>query len=193
MRYIHVCLTLFLFLSSTFAINANAAIFTGDFRTESDVPPISSSGPLVYENLGAYVGVGKELDDSHFVENPSNWLGGVVHMDLDSMTNILTLTSQDNYNFLTFVASITNMNFDSAESITGISLIGGEITSPDFIPVVSYTSNSVLINYDQRYFDFTGGTATFQITTSPVPLPAAAWLFGSALLGLAGIARRKKA
>jgi len=26
----------------------------------------------------------------------------------------------------------------------------------------------------------------------PIPLPAAAWLFGSALLGLAGVARRKK-
>ena len=30
-------------------------------------------------------------------------------------------------------------------------------------------------------------------TTSVVPLPAAAWLFGSAILGLLGVARRKKA
>jgi hypothetical protein len=30
-------------------------------------------------------------------------------------------------------------------------------------------------------------------TPSAVPLPAAVWLFGSGLLGLAGIARRKKA
>lgn len=29
-------------------------------------------------------------------------------------------------------------------------------------------------------------------TVSPVPVPAAAWLFGSALLGLAGMARRRK-
>ena len=28
---------------------------------------------------------------------------------------------------------------------------------------------------------------------SSVPVPAAVWLFGSALLGLAGVARRKKA
>ncbi len=32
-----------------------------------------------------------------------------------------------------------------------------------------------------------------QLNTSPVPLPAAAWLFGSGLLGLMGVARRKKA
>jgi len=30
------------------------------------------------------------------------------------------------------------------------------------------------------------------ITTSVVPVPAAAWLFGSGLLGLVGVARRKK-
>ena len=30
------------------------------------------------------------------------------------------------------------------------------------------------------------------IYPDPIPLPAAAWLFGSALLGLAGVARRKK-
>lgn len=45
-----------------------------------------------------------------------------------------------------------------------------------------------------------GGAATLTIDvgavpvqTPPVPLPAAAWLFGSALLGLVGVARRKRA
>lgn len=33
----------------------------------------------------------------------------------------------------------------------------------------------------------------FEFTASPVPLPAAAWLFGSGLLGLVGVARRKRA
>jgi hypothetical protein len=30
------------------------------------------------------------------------------------------------------------------------------------------------------------------IQTSAVPLPAAAWLFGAGLIGLAGVARRRK-
>jgi hypothetical protein len=41
-------------------------------------------------------------------------------------------------------------------------------------------------------FDITSVTITSYVT-SAVPVPAAVWLFGSGLLGLAGVARRKKA
>ena len=41
------------------------------------------------------------------------------------------------------------------------------------------TDAALLLNYD--------------FITTPVPVPAAAWLFGSGLLGLIGFARRKKA
>jgi len=36
------------------------------------------------------------------------------------------------------------------------------------------------------------GSPTFSPTLTAVPVPAAAWLFGSGLLGLAGTARRRK-
>lgn len=35
-------------------------------------------------------------------------------------------------------------------------------------------------------------TGSWLVTASPVPVPAAVWLFGSGLIGLAGFARRKK-
>ena len=38
-----------------------------------------------------------------------------------------------------------------------------------------------------------GYNANFNFTTSAVPVPAAVWLFGSGLIGLVGVARRKKA
>ena len=40
---------------------------------------------------------------------------------------------------------------------------------------------------------FPGFSANFNLTTSAVPVPAAVWLFGSGLLGLVGVARRKAA
>ena len=39
---------------------------------------------------------------------------------------------------------------------------------------------------------FEGSTIKFDGTVSPIPLPATLWLFGSGLLGLIGISRRKK-
>lgn len=44
------------------------------------------------------------------------------------------------------------------------------------------------------WFQETAGLTEYQfdLQVSEVPLPAAAWLFGSALLGLMGVARRKK-
>jgi len=40
---------------------------------------------------------------------------------------------------------------------------------------------------------FPGQAPSFQGTVSAVPVPAAVWLFGSGLLGLVGVARRKAA
>jgi hypothetical protein len=40
--------------------------------------------------------------------------------------------------------------------------------------------------------DFPGGEIRGQVIVNPVPIPAAAWLFGSGLIALFGIARRKQ-
>ena len=56
-------------------------------------------------------------------------------------------------------------------------------------------------SYDWQFYDMTTSRQTMltgawdlnSFTTSSVPVPAAVWLFGSGLIGLIGVARRKKA
>ena len=75
-------------------------------------------------------------------------------------------------------------------------------TNPTANPVVSPTDVTIGLfgNGDDRiWFDsdgFVDVNPTFiggSVTVNAVPVPAAVWLFGSGLLGLVGMARRKKA
>ena len=52
---------------------------------------------------------------------------------------------------------------------------------------------NVLINWDGDANSNAGVISTGKLEVSAVPVPAAVWLFGSGLLGLVGIARRKAA
>lgn len=79
-----------------------------------------------------------------------------------------------------------NLNLNT--TITSFEWTGGELPILD----TSFTDHGF-------YFKVAGGShslvdATFAIgSVSAVPVPAAAWLMGSGLLGLVGVARRKKA
>jgi len=57
------------------------------------------------------------------------------------------------------------------------------------MPVGGYYDDYLSYQLDSEVDERVG---TFLVNTSPVPLPAGVWLFGSGLLGLIGIARRKK-
>jgi len=188
-----LCLIAFLFTGI-----ANATIITADFRTEADLPYCCDiAGPLVHESLSASVGIGDELTEANLLSNLSSWGGGLVYIDLDPTTNIVTLSSQDDWDFEIFDAFISNIVFDAGEVITGLSWISGNLTDQGISEVLSFTSNSIQISYDvgdgNTAFDFNGTQAQFQIQTdtgvAAVSAPSSILLLG---LGLIGLGLRKK-
>lgn len=67
----------------------------------------------------------------------------------------------------------------------------------DFFELSESGNQSLMLDLENRSNVGTAGLYTFDVvngvTLPEVPIPAAVWLFGSGLIGLIGIARRKKA
>ena len=93
---------------------------------------------------------------------------------------------------------------DSIVSFSGVTWVTHPTTPPKFYSTLDYTPDLVIggltLAGDPTKWGFSavvgsaGKTASqWTYTATVVPIPAAAWLFGSGLLGLVGIARRKKA
>ena len=78
-----------------------------------------------------------------------------------------------------------NVAFTDSDVFNDISLPGNNLTIDDFqfsnFSGLATLSNGVVVDF--------GGTVE---SLQAVPLPAALWLFGSGLIGLIGLARRKK-
>lgn len=192
-----VKLPMMMIVVGSFVTGANASIVSGDFRTEGDLPDFSAAGPLVYEAIGVTVGAGPELTEVDLLANPASWIPGLVYMDLDPVTNILTLDSQDQLDFQTFEASISNIVLSPGETITGVSLISDNLTDePGVSLVTAFTGNSVTINYEfgvgtSEVFNFTGDQSTFQISTSAIPEVTSSGLLAG-LLVLSSFSRRRR-
>jgi hypothetical protein len=111
---------------------------------------------------------------------------------------------QINFN-ATFGASLTSFSMDIDTNVdTSIEIYdasGSTLLSSDLVTTGSYQNVYVVSSNGISGFSLSsssqieGNTAIDNVivNTSVVPVPAAVWLFGSGLIGLIGIARRKKA
>jgi hypothetical protein len=99
------------------------------------------------------------------------------------------------------ISNIGDVDGDMIDDYAGIFVTGGQVGSTwtGFFGAVYYEvwdfqllSNSSASGFNvDTIFGTAGGD--FAQYTNPIPVPAAVWLFGSGLLGLVGVARRKKA
>lgn len=80
----------------------------------------------------------------------------------------------------TFTTGAGFIAIPQADGVTGVTVNGNELA----ITLQGTTGDNQLAFHQGNY-------GFLNLTVTPVPVPAAAWLFGSALLGLASVARRR--
>ncbi len=112
-----------------------------------------------------------------------------LEIDFDNVTHTGFAFSFFNGYAFTFDSSLA-VTFTGATIDTSVTTLG--LTQSD----LSFSGNQLFVNVEGLSFN-TSTFARINLTSdggpSTVPLPAAIWFFGSGLVGLVGVARRKKA
>ena len=144
-------------------------------------------------NIGALTIAGSTSDGPYAVTNgvlsfstvtgSLNIQGSVAGLGISSQT-LLSGTMDD------FFYGYSNGNILNFFSAAGSSVLSTDLLSAIGLSGTGFDYLAYTIDVNSLGQVVDAGVVN---TTSVVPLPAAAWLFGSAILGLLGIARRKKA
>ena len=125
----------------------------------------------------------------------------VIDVSIDAGNNFIDINFSNSSPFSSFSSAYQNgylFTFDSASAIdiTGASIDSNVTTLGLTANDLVFTGNQLFVNVEGLSFN-TSTFARINLTSeggiSAVPLPSAVWLMGSGLIGLAGIARRKKA
>ena len=188
-----------MFLFSSISAHASSIPMVFDFFDKDGVDKVEFSGVFSYD----------DTSEITFTSHP-----GITAFSVDSLLVTYTPTTggpsrwdQDEVSSATGALSIFFDNFGGA----AIGSTDGTIPSFDttyvaFIDSMNLFGTDELLEFSSSFnetlngwevvqgvtrADVGGATDRAYYTVSAVPLPAAAWLFGSGLIGLLGFARRK--
>ena len=183
-------LSIILIVAGTFAFTAQATVVT----TIQNF----SQGDIFTANAG--VGPGTNVGLSLIPKPPStvtvdpilagtNTSGNFIHEYLFSpITNLVIAISSGSTN--TGVGGIAGLFMTVSEVLGGSSSVLVPIGGAETLPLTMLSGKSYVIQMDN-----TGATANvsggYLLAVSNVPVPAAVWLFGTAVFGLYGVQRRK--
>ena len=127
------------------------------------------------------------------IDNPWTFFGGTGMHQTTNPTTVLSTGSTANGNMTAVLNLGWSVNWNG---ITNIPMV--PIADVTLVCDTTSCSNSSNYTLDGTYhvngagFTSVGYTVHMEGQVSNIPVPAAAWLFGSGLMGLAGVARRRK-
>lgn len=182
----HPCVRVYVFIVLFFGAGAANAVGVPVWQ------PTSSSLTTIELDLGEFIGLGRDFaifDDNDLVAfaNPLGLnTGGFAFTTIGTVNN-----GNGTWTFTNTTSSNTLIVGDPGAFAFGYTADSGATWSAEAASWTEIETDLWAIEYA-----FGAGVKTAFLTVtnvSLVPVPAAVWLFGSGLLGLVGIARRKKA
>lgn len=185
----------------------NLSRLSGRVRSDIKWLVLAATASLVSGAANASTIFAPTDNDVNFLNSTIDFSGGATQIamfnvgDLGGINNAVVLSSAYTASVAEFSPAGGNFNINvrpspgSTTSYDTMTLSG----SDNFILGLTIDSGTNWIA-DTGYTDLGGGFfnvqfadgTVLQVDVQVVPVPAAAWLFGSGLIGLAGIARRKK-
>lgn len=185
---------------ATFQANSGSLTLV-NFDVDSGGNPIAAPSPGVLAGNN-FSGYGITFNSGVVFGEPNLPFGGVSPPNIISNTQINTPTPalvDGVFAAPVFEVGLTNTGAEAILRIFDISdnLIGtiNSDLDPSFNDFIGLISDTPIYRME---FDFVSGIGFggddlyFTQIASPIPLPAAAWLFGTALIGFVGYSRRRK-
>jgi hypothetical protein len=160
----------------------------GDFSLKASYGGVAS-------NTSDFV-VGTGPQDVYSIDNTFYQLKAKdKHGDLTGSIRIMGKLNGSNAKETLMTADLTGV-WDSSGSLIGFNTMNIQCSASINALAPCTSAEVVYLTQLQQSLDLggvKGKTSTTGLAVTSVPLPAAAWLFGSGLLGLVGVSRRKHA